>query len=175
MTGTAKHIQRERQAVEAQIREAFRGVTRDGGVSWRESMVIDGYGSSLDQEQARALDTERRWEDLVEDPAWIHEPHEGGLTFLDPIGFRYYIAPLMIRCIRENGGDHVSFNLERESEWALEQSSLLNAQQAHVIARFIRLMITVHLDNDDDIYGRHWIDAYKKRWRRHDRGTPLEF
>lgn len=174
MTDPTKHIQREKMAVEAQIREAFRGVTREGGVSWRESRVIDGDGSGLTEELARELDTERRWEDLINDPAWIHEPGVGGLYFLDPIGFRYYIAPVMIRCIREHGDEFISYRLGCDAEFFDELCSLLNPQQAHVIARFVRLMIAIHKANDDEWSCRYWIEAYQKRWRRHDRGTPLD-
>src|SRR5687767_9365526 len=104
-------FRREQQAVEAQIRAAFRGVTRDGGISWSESVVLDCFGSERAQEQARAEDTERCWEDLVDDPSWRHEVGAGGFPFLDPIGFRYYIAPAMIRCIRAGGGEWISYAL----------------------------------------------------------------
>lgn len=38
-----KHLEEEQAAVEAQIRAAFKGVTRDGGVSWSEAESIDMY------------------------------------------------------------------------------------------------------------------------------------
>jgi hypothetical protein len=174
MTDRLKQLERERQAVEAKIREAFRGVTRTGGITWSESVILDGDGSGRTREQARALDTESRWEDLVDDKDWHHEVGIGGFNFLDPIGFRYYIAPAMIRCIRENGGEFISYALRIDGEFKRDLVSLFDARQSHATARFVRLMIAVHVTNHDDIYGKPWSDAYKIYWKKWDKGTPLD-
>ena len=169
-----ERFRREQQAVEAQIRAAFREVTCEGGISWSESVIVDGDGSGRTREQARAEDTERRWEDLVDDSSWHHEVGMGGFNFLDPIGFSYYIAPAMIRCIREGGGEFISYALTVDGDFKEELVSLITAEQAHVIARFVRLMIAVHAAVGDDIYGELWSDAYRSYWRSRDHGTPLE-
>jgi len=174
MTDPTKHLERERRAVEAKIREAFSGVTREDGVSWSESVIVDGDGSGRTREQARALDTESRWEDLVDDKSWHHEVGMGGFNFLDPIGFRYYIAPAMIRCIREGGGEFISYALTVDGDFKEGLANLITAEQAHAIARFVRLMIAVHAAVGDDIYGEPWSHAYRVYWRSRDRGTPLE-
>ena len=163
----------EQRSVEAQIRDAFRGVTREGGVSWSESVIVDGDGSGRTREQARLEDTETAWEELVDDPSWQHEVGMGGFNFLDPIGYRYYIAPAMIRCIREGGGEVISYALDVSGDFKRGLVSLINPNQAHVIARFIRLMIAIHKAVGDEIFGASWIFAYKIHWREWDRGTPL--
>lgn len=173
MTDPTKHLEGERRAVEARIREAFRGVTREGGVSWSESVIIDGDGSGRTRKQARALDTESRWEDLVDHKNWHHQVGIGGFNFLDPIGFRYYIAPAMIRCIRADGGEFVSYALDVDSDYQRALVGLLNAEQAHAVARFVGLMIAVHAAKQDDIYGKPWSDAYERYWRKWDRGARL--
>ena len=172
MSSAEKQLEREARAVEAQIREAFKGVSRAGGVSWSESVADDRYDPH--RAEARALDTEQRWEDLVDDPSWDHQPGIGGFNFLDPIGYRYYIAPAMIRCIRKRCGEFVSYALGIDGDFKRGRVSLVDARQAHVIARFVRFMIAVHAAADDEIYGRAWRDAYLGYWKDYDRGTPLE-
>lgn len=174
MTDPTKHLEKERRAVEAKIREAFRGVTREGGVSWSEAAIIDSYGSDKEREQARSLDTEPRWEDLVDDPNWHHDLTFGGFSFLDPIGFRYYIAPTMIRYIRHGGGYLFSGHLTIEDDSKKERVSLITTEQAHAIARFVRLMIAEDAAVGGDIYSEPWSHAYRVYWRSRDRGTPLE-
>ncbi len=98
-----KHLEEEQVAVEAQIRAAFKGVTRDGGISWSETDSIDLHETEEQQAAARASDAEQCWEDLVDDPNWDEGIGVGGFTFLDAIGYRYYIAPAMIRSLY-NGG-----------------------------------------------------------------------
>ena len=65
-----EHLRAEQRAVEAQIREAFRGVTRDGGVSWRQALIRD-----IDDDTGcpTSWDTDR-WEELVDDATWEPDP-----------------------------------------------------------------------------------------------------
>lgn len=169
-----KRLKPEQQAVEAQIRVAFHGVTRDNGVSWSESaIVVDGDGSGRTSEQARDLDNEACWEDLVDDPAWIHEPGMGGFHFLDPIGFRFYLAPAMIRCTREIGGELVSYALMIDDEYSIEQVSLLTAPQRSAVGRFVRFMIAAHQAVGNDLYGEPWQQADRHYWRAFDPGNPI--
>jgi hypothetical protein len=160
----------EQECVEALIRAAFRGVTREGGISWSESVIVDGDGSGRTPEQARAEDTEGCWEELIDDPEWHHEVGMGGFNFLDPIGFRYYLAPTMVRCVRDGGGEFISYALYAGVEWKKEQLSLITGQQAHVIARFVRLMIAIHAAIGDDLSREQWSQVYRCHWRRFDRG-----
>ncbi len=173
----------EQQAVEAQIRQAFRGVTRHGGVSWSESVVNDDRGDDAERAHAREQDTESCWEDLVDAPSWDHEVGIGGFNFVDPIGFRYYIAPAMIRCLRSGYGEFISYALTVEPEptglhvtghprWGPHKTfsrwrvSLITPPQADAIARFLRLMIAIHRASEDDIYGEAWEIAYETYWRQ---------
>lgn len=116
------------------------------------------------------MDTEESWESLVDDPNWHHEVGVGGFSFLDPIGFRYYIAPAMIRCIRERGGEFVSYALTPSGDFTREMWSLLTAKQSQAIARFVRLMIAMHVADGNGIYGESWSHAYKTHWHQCDPG-----
>jgi hypothetical protein len=168
-----EHLINEQQAVEAQIRQAFRSVRRAGGTSWSESRVVDNYGSDEEREAARVKDTERSWEDLVDDPAWNEEPGIGGFNFVDAIGYVYYIAPAMIRCARRGGGEFVGYALTIDGGFREDQIRLISPKQAAAIARFVRFMIAAHEALGDDIYGESWKVAYKQYWRQWDAGTEF--
>jgi hypothetical protein len=71
-----------------EINRAFDGVTREGGVSFHEADVIDNYGSKQERTKARKLDTDECWQDVPEKDI----ENDCILSFLDPIGFRYYMA-----------------------------------------------------------------------------------
>ena len=138
------HLREEQAAVEAEIRSAFRDVTRAGGVSWSEAEVIDRtWGDESEQAAARAKDAELRWEDLVESPTWSHESGMGGFTFLDPIGFRYYLAPAMIRCLRDGDVGGLVLHLAGHGKFCRSKFSVFTAVQSRVVARFLRLMVDV--------------------------------
>lgn len=160
-----KALRHERQAVEAQIRDAFKDVTRGDGISWSEADVIDAYGSDEQCNEARALDNESGWQELVDDPRWGGEV--SNWSFLDAAGFRYYVAPAMIRSCRSGWGELLSYQLERSLDDA-DYGELFTPQQLAAIARFVRYMIAVHDAQDDDIYGKHWKNAYNGIWSQWD-------
>lgn len=166
--GIPAHLQRELAAVEAEIRSAFHGVTREGGVSWTEAAAIDGTPELPDEQAARAMDTERGWEELVDDPAWIHEPGIGGLNFLDPIGFRYYLAPAMIRCCREGWGEFTAYAMRLLGEYAEEQASLVTPEQAAAVIRFLRCMRALDQARASVCVDEAWSNALTS-WERWDR------
>lgn len=153
----------------AEIHDAFRGVTRVGGVSWTETYAIDDYEGPDECAAARALDREPGWEHLVDDPKWLTEQLAGGITFLDAIGFRYYIAPLMLRAMRERSGDFLasSLTLKEEAECAelsRSQWRLLNDRQSLCIARFLQFMDAV--EDLEDLPCGQWEQALNRYWRR---------
>lgn len=160
------HLKPELQAVEALIRSAFAGVTRAGGVSWSEANVIDNYGSDEERAAARSSDPDTAWEQLVDDPKWDDEWNF--FPFLDAIGFRYYIAPAMIRAARLGFSDRLAYALQTSEEFQgldLENWSLLTDPQSEAIARFLRFMLAVERRSEDAFYTEEWEDAYAQ-WRR---------
>ena len=147
-----------RQSVLAEIHEAFQDVSREGGVSWSESEVIDDYGDDAERDEARSRDLDTHWTQLVDDPNWHCEPGVGGFTFLDPIGFRYYLAPGLVRIVRDinaTDGIDLEFRLgigtDEPSEYLKSQHSLLDTRQRKCIARcllfFEREAATTSCDN----------------------------
>jgi hypothetical protein len=87
----AADLEAEREALIAEIYAAFKDVSREGGVSWSETYVLDFYGTPEERAEARDRDRDWSWTDLVDDPDWQIGQGSGGLTFLDAIGFRYYL------------------------------------------------------------------------------------
>lgn len=165
--------ERERDALIAEIHAAFADVSREGGVSWSETRVLDMYGSDEERSAARAQDTDRNWSDLVDDPEW-NESGIGGFSFLDPIGHRYYLPAAMIRTMRDEWNDVLSFTLTMPQNYAnpkhalrpgnhfLEQWALLDVHQRRCVARFIRHMM--HRDGEHSHESSEWREAYDSYW-----------
>ena len=80
-----------------QLRSAFQGVTREGGVSWLEADIIDVYGTALARKEARDKETDHIWMDVAVDPNWLIDHYDSNWSFLDAIGFRYYLPAAMAR------------------------------------------------------------------------------
>ncbi|RYG46716.1 hypothetical protein EON79_09415 [bacterium] len=90
----------ERDALIAEIYAAFADVDREGGVSWSEAMAIDNYEPLEVREAARARDSEDGWQTLVDDPDFYYHDCSSEWSFLDPIGFRYYLPVFLIKSVR---------------------------------------------------------------------------
>jgi len=132
----------EQNAVEAEIRAVFKGVTRVGGTSWNEGWAIDVYRSEEQLAAARAMDREKSWEELVDDPNW-NANSMGPWAFLDAIGIRYYMAPAMIRDVRNGWADDgLMWTLEYPI-YEPELSGLLTPPQSAALDRYFRFLIAV--------------------------------
>ena len=87
----------KKEFVLEQIKSAFSGVTREGGISWREADALDSYGTIEVQAAERAKDTDQSWMEVALDPDWTIDHYDSNFSFLDKIGFRYYIAAAIVR------------------------------------------------------------------------------
>ena len=184
-------LEAEREALIAEIYAAFAGVSREGGVSWSESVVLDDYGSMNQRLAARAYDTDTSWEQLVEDPLWNScaglkkfrnpkgnwrdyidstkfVPGSGGYSFLDAIGFRYYLPVEMVRDVRSNHDEHLQYHLTLDrgslKTHRLEKWSALDERQRLCIRRFLRYMAALALSNDNMFDARCWATALESYW-----------
>jgi hypothetical protein len=64
-----------------------------------ETRVIDMYGSADERRHARMQDTDNHWWEVRDD--WIEQfDGVGGLSFLDDLGFRYYLPAYMSYWLR---------------------------------------------------------------------------
>lgn len=169
------HLEKERAAVEAMIHSAFAGVTREGGVSWSESVALSNYESPRVRAEARASDCDSSWEEVAADSKWTPEPGIGGFNFLDAIGFRYYLPAAMMWCLKTDLGERVAFALTREDgiddSYRREQWALISAEQARCIACFLRFMEAWDLARGDDIDAECWRRALDGHWHKFDSGS----
>jgi hypothetical protein len=122
------------------IKDAFGNVSRQGGVSWTETEVLDMYGTDAERKAARAKDTDRRWTELIDGDGFF-ECGIGGFCFLDPIGFRYYLPAAICISLRKRRDTAFTFNtlefhLQLDSgplPWNLD---LLDEAQLRAIAEY---------------------------------------
>lgn len=163
-------VHEERAALIKEITAAFHGVSRANGVSWSETDVLDDYGSMDERLRARASDTDRAWTELVDDPEWRPDSGWGGFSFLDAIGFRYYLPAAMLRSVREGENAGIKFHLtvpprgDTLRQHGLEQLSLLNQRQARCVARFIRFMIEWRKLEGGGLDEEWWGEALASHW-----------
>lgn len=132
------------RALTEEIYRVFAEADRVGGVSWSESRVLDDNGSDAERAAARARDVESGWQELVEDETWDPEMGVGGWSFLDPIGFRYYLPAAMVRCVKSGYNIGIEFHLNLLKRWlrkhTWEQWSALNCEQRVCIKHFLQFM-----------------------------------
>ena len=108
---------RERTAtIIAEIEAAFDSVSRDGGVSLHQADAIDDYASGTEQEEARKIDRDSRWQDVPDDQI---AAHCDALSFLDAIGFRYYIPAFMVWMLKDPA--RMDLNTSASTVFALTQ------------------------------------------------------
>ena len=151
------------EATIAEIEDAFRGVTREGGVSWSESIVIDDYGSESERAHARSEDHDTSWEELANDPTWRVDMGIGGFSFMDPIGYRYYLPAAMTVAARGGPSERLNFSLtlaqvKNLRQYKLDQWSLLNHPQCLAVRHFIEYMLDYDWEGD-------WREALDRYWK----------
>lgn len=193
----AADLEAEREALIAEIYAAFKDVSREGGVSWRETRVIDdaydlaSEKTAAARAQARALDMDRHWTELAETDDWLEDLGRGSFSFLDPIGFRYYLPAVMVLCARTGHGyqnaelafklqlgpawhygtprpdpDALSPGDQESKAWTIQCWSLLTDRQRRCVARFLRYMIALCESDDGDFIDAHyWRAAYESYWK----------
>jgi hypothetical protein len=155
-------LARAQKSILAAIESAFGGVTRDGGVSWSEAEALDHYAPPAECEAARALDRESRWQDLIEDPEWPGYDSPSTWGFLDPIGYRYYVAVALTRVVMLRPTVQVDTGIGlRLSRMCLDQLVELDAQQIHVLERAARFMIAIGRRRQIEWQVNEWREVLK--------------
>ncbi|MBL8887314.1 MAG: hypothetical protein JNK16_11685 [Phycisphaerales bacterium] len=176
-----EEMESRRLALIAEVYAAFKGVTREGGVSWRQSRLHDaGVRPYTPREyrEAGEKDKDTGWEELVDDANW--EPETGGaiggsFSFLDAFGFRYYVPIVLVRELRDWGSCCLTpwFHLncpptnDGQQELRIRQFSALNERQKQCIAAFIRYAIDRAVAEKDgglafEGYAQAWIHYWKQ-------------
>ncbi|ESA35558.1 hypothetical protein N836_11205 [Leptolyngbya sp. Heron Island J] len=131
-----------------EITQAFDGVSCGNGVTLHEAMVIDDYGSPAERAEARARDTEDKWQDVPEDDIRFSD---AVLSFLDAKGFHYYLPAYMVWHLRNidntdpdywsNTFDSVIFHLTYQvdiDDYIAEKFSLFTPAQLKTTSHFLQ-------------------------------------
>jgi hypothetical protein len=147
------------------ITQAFQDVSRAGGVSLHETRVLDDCGSDVERAEAKAKDTDNKWQDV---PNSTLEKPDLSLCFLDDISFRYYIPAYMVWQLRyfstvEKMGcitDGAALNALS----CLPPCRLLTHEQSRSIYKFL-YFYTQHGDEYDKQTAQTAIKAYWFKFR----------
>lgn len=161
-------------AILAEIDAAFAGASREGGMSWSQSKVADNYGDEKEYATAGAMDRDRDWHEVAADSDWRLESGIGGFSFLDPIGYRYYLPAAMTVAARTGQDERLVYALTLSDrsdlrEYGLQQWSLLNHRQRLCVRHFIEHMVQLYrLANrpfwNEEIYADEWELALNSYW-----------
>lgn len=162
----------EKAAILAEIHKAFGGVTRDGGMSWRESIAADEQLSASEAIALRDQDTESSWTELPDDPDWDLTMGTGGLSFLDPIAFRYYLPAAMVVAVETGDYEPLDFHLRLPKDflrdYKLSQWSLFDESQRSCVRHFIEYMMRMYANGFDavsEIGRKDWRRVYDSYWK----------
>lgn len=162
--------------VEREIRAAFASVTRVGGVSWSESFEIDDQADEPELAAARASNTDRHWSELLSDARWHPDCGSGGFSFLDAVGFRYYLPAAMVLCVRSTQDQGLCSHLTASGKKADTRKAgrwaALDDPQRRCVARFVKHMATVAASRGDERAAAGWAAAGELWWDRYDDDGP---
>lgn len=158
-----------RRATDAEIQHllreieiAFRGVKK--GVSWSESRIIDSYGTSEERGVARMQDKDKSWEEVSINPNWDPGTGVGGWAFLDPHGFRYYMAAAMTKVLRERStGNLFTFWLEYSDDRKATYWTEFSKDQLCLVAEFVLVSTRLSVDS---LERQKWRKTYEKYWQK---------
>jgi hypothetical protein len=157
----------ERDALIAEVYEAFAGVSREGGVSWKEAEIADAYGRV--QSGAHVYDADTRWQDLLDAKANFPGSGIGVWPFLEAVGFRYYLPAAMTLSVRSGNDETICFPLtlqtDRLDAFPGTLWSLLNLRQRQCVKRFLHYMTVIDALGWQLRFGSDWAAALESYWQ----------
>lgn len=170
----------ERTRLIAEIDAAFAGMSRRGGVSLHQTVLVDGCGAPGETyAMAAARDAEARWQDVPQ-----HDLKEisgvGGIAFFDPIGYRYYLPAYLTWWLQggdRSGGFAIECTLysldltppkgstdeqtRAHREHSLKRFSDLTPRQARGVEQFLRFVLQF---SDEDFFRKIARQALAAYW-----------
>ena len=167
------NFESRRSVLIAEITAAFDSVSREGGTTLHEADAMDDWKSPEEQRAAWQIDLERQWQDVPDKDIFAYN---SALSFLNEIGFRYYIPAFMI-CSLKHWGDEASVILNsceyhllydypkslRKSEPAsIARKYQFTEAQSKAVAKFLRFIIDF-----DEIKADKATVAAVERWERY--------
>lgn len=137
-----------------EVEEAFGDVVLGKGMSWYESIQADMSGSVPGD--SLGLKGDVPWQELVEYAGWeTNSRLGGGFAFMDAEGFRYYIAPALMRMLRYGWIDMTYFltvgspdDKPDLREYTLAKFEALDAYQRLCIKHVLEYMADLTRDEE---------------------------
>lgn len=138
-----------------------------------KAVVIDDRGSRQERNEARKLDMDRFWWDV---PAVDIERHDWILSFLDPIGFHYYLPAYMTWTLKHyehsdsNSVNSTIYALDYLNNgdglrgFAMERYTRMNQEQSRAICAFLRFMAECTLGMADEVVAHRAMEMYWGRY-----------
>ena len=150
-------------ALRQELSSSFGAVSLDTGITISEA-DLEGIVPHPSAPHPRELDTECTWRELA--PAKL-EAMQAGLSFLDPLGVRFYLPAYLDLAVKQYEADTCSvidsiMNLLVLNEPALKNRvALLDAQQRDAVREFLRFV------RDFDVWGyQSEAEAALQYWNR---------
>jgi hypothetical protein len=156
------------------IEAAFCDVVRGEGMTLFEG-DLEGGGTEADLRFARARDTYATWRDV---PDHIIDRYFSALSFLDPQGFRYYIAAFMrfaLRHYKHSTSPAIDYTIYHfgnhrvQREYKESRFTVLDEPQTVVICRFLRFMAECTQGQVDEGAARQALEGYWGQFCEKDR------
>ena len=154
-----------------QITAAFAGVSREGGVSLHQTRVLDDAFPQESMDEAGAKDVDADWREVPDSSIEKPDLH---MSFLDPIGFRYYLPAYMVWQLKQDWGlvpwvdcnthDSALFSLTVHKEpelrqWQEERFEMFTLEQGRAINRFLYFYAKYGEDFDQQ-HAQQALDSY---------------
>ncbi|MEM6554107.1 MAG: DUF6714 family protein [Planctomycetota bacterium] len=166
-----EQAEQSKQNVLDLIQTAFQHVGLHGGTSLLKTVELDSYGIDTAKDVYPKLDISqphKRWQDI---------PHEhlstiagiGGMAFLDPKGFRFYLPAYISWWLADGEGSPsiaagaLIFNLT-DPQLASERYNTLTPDQSAATAAFVKHVAQF---GECDFDRRHAHQALDTSWREH--------
>jgi hypothetical protein len=91
----------EQRELLQQIETAFRDTQLGDGVSLRQTVVLDDYGSEAELQAARAQDELHDWRKIIDDPELVRHISFGGLSFYDAAGLCFHLPAYLSVAVKD--------------------------------------------------------------------------
>ncbi len=154
--------------LERMLLSAFEGVTRAGGTSWTDSISLDLMGVAGKDFFITHRDDDRTWQDVAADEGWNPDAAIGGWAFLDPVGFRYYLAAAMWRMVKGSEVGSLAWQFRRpvkaKGRRRFEERWSLDGPQHAAAMRFAAAMRDAAFERGDGHAYDEWSAAIDS-WR----------
>lgn len=137
------------------IQNVFSGITLGCGMTIHETDLEGAYGEDIVRLNARSKDGESNWTEV---PDWKLERFSSAISFLDKEGFRFYLPPLMIWCLKNGKGsnsrtfDSVISYLTSKDNYCKERFSGLNSEMNKCVSLFLEHINKFYQNITNDNY-----------------------